>query len=234
MTNIIITTRQRDGRDVQHIFRLRSHQINYPPRPSSPYEMQRFSGDLQIQLDWNSQAQNYFDEWFNIGNTAYNGDGYLFVGLKRKIELLTDDESTNHMFFHECFITRIESLNNENGINVINVTIRYDYYSLPNPPTVVTNYSTANNNQVVHLNGNEVICGERHFSNTIVDAINDRTSDVMTAYWSNSNVVHSYNPTITAPRSLASLNGLLSGYQENVTESFKNMLNNLIDNLETL
>lgn len=217
MTNIIITTRQRDGRDVQHIFRLRSHQINYPPRPSNPYEMQRFSGDLQIQLDWNSQAQSYFDEWFNIGITAYNGDGYLFVGLKRKIELLTDDESTNHMFFHECFITRIESLNNENGINVINVTIHYDYYTLPNPlsisSTTDTNVATTDwvNNpntstNVVHISSNEVISGERTF---------------------NTNIVQSYYPTMI-PLNFSSL----SGYQDNITESFKNMLNEMIEGLE--
>lgn len=217
MTNIIITTRQRDGRDAQHIFRLRSHQINYPPRPSSPYEMQRFSGDLQIQLDWNSQAQNYFDEWFNIGITAYNGDGYLFVGLKRKIELLTDDESTNHMFFHECFITRIETLNNENGINVLNVTFHYDYYTLPNPlsisSTTDTNVATTDwvNNpntstNVVHISSNEVISGERTF---------------------NTNIVQSYYPTMI-PLNFSSL----SGYQDNITESFKNMLNEMVEGLE--
>lgn len=217
MTDIIITTRQRDGRDIQHIFRLRSHQINYPPRPSSPYEMQRFSGDLQIQLDWISQTQNYFYEWFNIGNTVYNSDGYLFVGLKRKIELLTDDESTNHMFFHECFITRIESLNNENGINVINVTIHYDYYTLPNFLSIssttdtnvattdwVNNHDTSTN--VVHISNNEVISGERTF---------------------NTNIVQSYYPTMI-PLNFSSL----SGYQDNITESFKNMLNEMVEGLE--
>lgn len=214
MTNIIITKRNDDGTEALHIFHLRSHQINYEQQSNNPQSLRNYRGELQFQFDYVPSTQNYFEDWLYNCRSLYDGNGGTYLGLKRKIKISPDDSTMDVIYFHECLISRIESQNcgrDDSGLSVINVTIHFEYYTLPNPlstsSTTDTNIATtAWANNVVHLSGNEVISGERTF---------------------NSNIVQTYYPSVLSPMSFSSL----SNYQDNVTESFKNMLNKEVEKL---
>ena len=213
MTNIIITKRNDDGTESLHIFHLRSHQINYEQQSYNPQSLRNYRGELQLQFDYNPSTQHYFEDWLNNCHSLYDGNGGTYLGLKRKIKISSDDSAMDVTYFHECLISRIELQNcgrDDSGPSVINVTIHFEYYTLPN--TLSTSFTTDANN-VVHITGNEVISVERTFN-----------SNIGQTYYPS---MVSFYPSIFSPRSFSSL----SSYQDNVTESFKNMLNKEVENL---
>ena len=221
MTNIIITKRNDDGTESLHIFHLRSHQINYEQQSNNPQSLRNYRGELQLQFDYIPSTQHYFEDWLNNCHSLYDGNGGTYLGLKRKIKISSDDSAMDVTYFHECLISRIELQNcgrDDSGPSVINVTIHFEYYTLPNPlstsSTTDTNIATTTwANNVVHLSGNEVISVERTFN-----------SNIGQTYYPS---MVSFYPSIFSPRSFSSL----SSYQGNVTESFKNMLNKEVENL---
>ena len=146
MTNIIITKRNDDGTESLHIFHLRSHQINYEQQSYNPQSLRNYRGELQLQFDYIPSTQHYFEDWLNSCRSLYDGNGGTYLGLKRKIKISSDDSAMDVTYFHECLISRIELQNcgrDDSGPSVINVTIHFEYYTLPN--TLSTSSTTDTN-----------------------------------------------------------------------------------------
>lgn len=231
----------------ENTFEVTNHQIVLP-QPDDHNDIVRRYGLLKFKIRCSTEAQHYFDEWFN-SNSQYSENTI------RRVRFLNNGDEYNNYDFTDCSIHRLEYIDvGHTAYRIIDLTLKFNLYSVPlrtNDDDVVVSLSYVPNSTqrytsyntrpaITTANTSESHSNPITTSNNsdVVTALNPRTSsNYTTINYNPFEVVHrSGNETITGARtfsipSVEWVNGCLQVVDDRVTESFKTMLNKLVEEL---
>ena len=244
----------------ENTFEVTNHQIVLP-QPDDHNDIVRRYGLLKFKIRCSPEAQNYFDEWINSNsryseNTIRrvrflnNGDeynNYDFIDCSvHRLEYI-DVGHTAYRIIDLTLKFNLYSVplrTNDDDVVVSltyvpNSTQRYTSYNT-RPAITTANTSESQVNPITTSNNSESQVNPITTSNNsdVFTALNPRTSsNYTTINYNPFEVVHrSGNETITGARtfsvpSIEWVNGCCQVVDDRVTESFKTMLNKLVEEL---
>jgi len=193
----------------------------------------RYEGTIIFDIAYSDFANQYFSIWMNTQTNTIYGERPL-AECQRKISMFGINLYEGWIF-NECTIQSVEIVNILTGNRIVTnlrIKVEFNYYTTPargiigrvtDHGTVElisynTDYNRNSSNNIVHLSGNRVVQGER-----IIPTLNSSNSN---------NVLVSNNGFEWTPVQNICSTDWVNERNVTVTESFKNMLNKLVDEID--
>ena len=193
----------------------------------------RYEGTIIFDIEYSDFANQYFSIWMNTQTNTIFGERPL-AECQRKISMFGINLYEGWIF-NECTIQSVETVNVSTGnrtVTYLRIKVEFNYYTTPargiigrvtDHGTVElisynTDYNRDSSNNLVHLSGNRVVQGER-----IIPTLNSSNSN---------NVLVSNNGFEWTPVQNICTTDWTNERNVMVTESFKNMLNKLVDEID--
>jgi hypothetical protein len=193
----------------------------------------QYDGTIIFDITYSDFANQYFSRWMNIqSNTVFGGRP--LAECQRKISMFGIDFYEGWIF-NECTVQSAEVINVLTGNSIVTklrIKVEFNYYTTPARGIVgrVTDHGTVElisyntdynrdcSSNLVHISGNQVVQGER-----IIPALNSSNRN---------NVLISNNGFEWTPVQNICTTDWVNERNVMVTESFKNMLNKLVDEID--
>ena len=193
----------------------------------------RYEGTIIFDIEYSDFANQYFSIWMNTQTNTIFGERPL-AECQRKISMFGNNLYEGWTF-NECTVQSAEIVNVLTGnriVTYLRIKVEFNYYTTPARGIVGrvtdhgtvelisynTDYNRDSSGDIVHINGNRVVQGER-----IIPALNSSNSN---------NVLVSNNGFEWTPVQNICTTDWTNERNVMVTESFKNMLNKLVDEID--